>query len=509
MPSNANHQREIDARLAQLFLDDEVIEHTNRLQRVIHQPIKHFANPVYTVEAPWEGNGIVYLGGVYIDPEDSLWKAWYASLYPPEYPEIIYAVCMIVSDDGIHWRRPELDVFIGHNGEKTNIVLELGPDTGGTGAPSIMYEPENDPEPWTMFISTCPKGNWRYKGYLLRSSDGVHWRWVQERHNGLDHGMGDRCTAMLGPDPAFPYVMMSRSEAECRQWNLVRPSHRVAANESAVDESDKHVMVVYPDLEDPPGGQIYHAYGFRYESTYVGLFQWYWETNDPYAEMELITSRDTVHWERINPRKPFLPCGPHGSVSGAFDARATDTALSPPIRFGGLVDVPSQKNGRETLWFYYWGGPAMHGNRHLTWGRGLGMAQLRIDGFCSLRANRFPGMLFTRPMVWPGGKLQVNASVLGGGGGGHVRTEVLDENLAPIEGMTRADSDMLAGDGIRLDQSWGGDENRIAALKGKRIRLKFHLENVDLYSFCSSEKPEQSNISYKLDKADEVYKEKE
>jgi len=53
-----------------------------------------------------------------------------------------------------------------------------------------------------------------------------------------------------------------------------------------------------------------------------------------------------VRWERINPRKPFLPCGLHGSVSGAFDARVTDTASSPPVRFG--------PNGRETLWFYYW-----------------------------------------------------------------------------------------------------------------------------------------------------------
>jgi len=80
-----------------------------------------------------------------------------------------------------------------------------------------------------------------------------------------------------------------------------------------------------------------------------------------------------------------------------------------------------------------------------------------------------------------------------------VLTEVLDGNLAPIEVMTRVESDMLAGDGVRLDQSRDGDANRISSLKGKRIRLKFHLENVALYSFRSSEEPEQSNISYKLD----------
>jgi hypothetical protein len=67
---------------------------------------------------------------------------------------------------------------------------------------------------------------------------------------------------------------------------------------------------------------------------------------------------------------------------------------------------------------------------------------------------------------------------------------------------------MLAGDGTRLDQTWDGDADRIAALEGKRVRLKFYLENADLYSFCSSDQPEVSNISFKLDKADEIYKEK-
>ena len=63
-----------DVRYAQLFLDDAVIEQTVRLQRVFHQPHKYHTNPVYTVGTPWEGNGVVYLAGVYIDPVDQLRK---------------------------------------------------------------------------------------------------------------------------------------------------------------------------------------------------------------------------------------------------------------------------------------------------------------------------------------------------------------------------------------------------------------------------------------------------
>ena len=90
---------------------------------MVHQLHKYYGNPVYTVQMPWEGTGVVYLGGVYIDPADRLWKAWYVSLHPPEYLEIIFAVCIIFSEDGIHWYRPELDVYRSTNGEKTNIVL--------------------------------------------------------------------------------------------------------------------------------------------------------------------------------------------------------------------------------------------------------------------------------------------------------------------------------------------------------------------------------------------------
>ena len=475
-------QPPIDVRRAQLFLDDEIIEQQVRLQRVIHQPMKYFGNPVYTVGEPWEGRGVVYLGGVYIDPKDGLWKAWYVTLYPPEYPEITYAVCLIISEDGFHWRRPQLDVYRGHNGEKTNIVLDLG-QCGGTGAPSILYEPENAPEPWTMYLSTCwPADSHQYQGYFLRSADGAHWRWLRDRPNGIIHGCSDRMTAMKGPDPEFPYVLMGRGNKDTARWGLKRVAHRLAVNTDRAQEAEP-TRVVVPDLEDDPAGQIYHAYGFAYEGIYVGMFQWFWETNDPFGEMELLVSRDAVTWHRLRPRRAFLPRSPGGAALGAFDCQITDTALAPPMRTRKAVTPEGEA---YTLWFYYWGGQAMHGNRHLTYGRGIGLAQLRQDGFCSLRANRYPATLVTKPFLWPGGALLVNASCLGGSHEGSLRTEVLAENLQPIPGLTRDDADRVGNDGELMVQTWKSDPTCISRLKGQTIRLKFYLDNYDLYSFRSS-----------------------
>lgn len=478
----------MNPRRTQLFLDDEIIEQTVRLQRIIHQPQKHPANPLYTVGAPWEGQGIVYLAGVYIDPQDDLWKAWYVTLYPPAYPEIIYAVCLITSPDGIHWTRPELDVYRGHNGEKTNIVLDLG-KVGSVSGSTILYEPERAPTPWTLIFSASVYGTTHYKGYILRSADGVHWEWEHPMPHGVDHGMGDRCTVLQGTDPEYPYLLFSRGLADMHRWGLVRSVHRVAINADRAESSPQRILT--PDLEDDPAGQVYHAHAFQYGDTYVGLFQWYWETDDPYAEMELMTSRDTITWQRLRPRRTFLPRSPGGDAAGAFDRRTTDTALSPPIRTSQPHRGPylMRGGGMDTLWFYYWGGASMHGKRHLTFGRALGLAQLRADGFCSLRAFRFPGTLVTKPFVWPGGALLINALIVGGGGNGGVWVEVLDEDLTPIPGLTRAEFDIFRyRDSTGHPCTWQQDSRAIAKVTGQRIRLKFYLENAELYSFRAADK---------------------
>ncbi len=479
-----------DLRNAQLFLDDAIIEQSVRLQRIVHQPHKYYDNPVYTVEAPWEGAGVIYLAGVYVDPADGLWKAWYVTLHPEACPEIVFAICMVVSEDGIRWHRPEFDVYRGPNGERTNIVLDLGP-AGRTASPTILHEPDQE-EPWTMFISLCwPAESTHYLGYFLKSRDGVHWRWAQERPNGFEHGFHDRTTATLGPDPEFPYVLIGRGKEDIYRWTLPRVAHRVAANMERAQlagpgEPDEPTRVVVPDLEDDPAGQIYHAHAFPYEGVWVGLFQWYWETNDPWGEMELLFSRDTVEWSRVRPRTSFLPPSPGGGAVGAFDCQITDTALSPPIRTRGGA-MPNPWGGIDTLWFYYWGGPAMHGNRHLTFGRGMGMAQLRADGFCSLRANRFDGTLTTKPVVWPGGHLSSNAETLGGTGSGSLRVEVLDESLTPVAGLTREEADPISSDSTAHRHSWNGSPEAIASMTGKTIRLRFHLRDMDLYSFKAVE----------------------
>ncbi len=78
--------------------------------------------PVFGPDKPWEGKGAraragVFSDGVWFDPWDQLFKAWYWSGAISEMP-LRYATCYTVSRDGIAWEKPPLDVVPG-----TNIVL--------------------------------------------------------------------------------------------------------------------------------------------------------------------------------------------------------------------------------------------------------------------------------------------------------------------------------------------------------------------------------------------------
>ena len=55
----------MDVSQAQLFIDDEIIEHQTLLERILHQPARPRGNPVLCPEKPWEGESIAFCAGVY------------------------------------------------------------------------------------------------------------------------------------------------------------------------------------------------------------------------------------------------------------------------------------------------------------------------------------------------------------------------------------------------------------------------------------------------------------
>lgn len=109
-----------------------------------------------------------------------------------------------------------------------------------------------------------------------------------------------------------------------------------------------------------------------------------------------------------------------------------------------------------------------------------GLATLRRDGFVSMHGDK-GGYLMTEKINFDGKYLFVNADVKG-----TLTVELLDADGQPLEGFTKKDCVVIKKtDKTKLLISWKRNQD-VASLVGKNVRLKFYLDNADLYAFWIS-----------------------
>lgn len=187
------------------------------------------------------------------------------------------------------------------------------------------------------------------------------------------------------------------------------------------------------------------------------------------ADLEIFvgTSRDGYHWERLS-RTPVIAADRDNNVWDSGNLQSVGNLF---------VEVGDE------LWLYYSGRPGGHGgawanDRNRPSYAATGLAKLRKDGFFSIDAGDQPGVLTTRALHLPPGKLFVNLDAPGG----ELRVEVLDRDNRPLPGFTREDSQPLKGDGTRMQVRWAARDN-LDKLTNQPVRVRFHLRQGSLYGF--------------------------
>jgi len=224
---------------------------------------------------------------------------------------------------------------------------------------------------------------------------------------------------------------------------------------------------------------IYNFPVFRYESMYLALpvmHHWsgkhapMYENVDSRKSVELASSRDLRSWHRVANRAPFLEHSPLG------DGSAYDT--------GQIVTTNGPIMHNNALWFYYVGLKYRCMSIEDTLKRkyldasAVCMARLRMDGFVSLKGGIEWGSVLTKPLTVIGDSLRLNVDAWRG----KAQVEVLDaDTLHPIAGFTRDDCRRIMADSIDEAVGWGSAT--FAALRGKTVRLRFHLWQAELYAF--------------------------
>ena len=188
-------------------------------------------------------------------------------------------------------------------------------------------------------------------------------------------------------------------------------------------------------------------------------------------EIQLASSRDLVSWER-HFRTPAISLG----AIGEWDCGMIITQFR-ALRVG------------DEIWFYYGGCNYTHGlpdfrlaeetGRGRRYTTNVGLAKWKLDRFVSVDGPAEGGTLTTIPIVFDGKRLEINAHVRPGG---TFVVEILDAAGRRIDGFEA--SDTFRGDDLRATITWRGDRNFVARLRAKRVTLKFHLKNCELYSFA-------------------------
>ena len=227
---------------------------------------------------------------------------------------------------------------------------------------------------------------------------------------------------------------------------------------------------------DHPDDRHAHFYGMDV-LPYAGMYLGFLMVFDSAMEMErvgrsnqsgvmhiqLVTSRDLIHWERAGDRQPFIPLGSLddidcGMIAGTHAVVSGDTLRLYYNALNFPHGDPTRKDGRPAA-------------------SGVCLATSRLDGFASIGAGAYEGSLITKELSFTGQELAINADA----SGGSVRVEILREGRAQT-GFSAADCDAFGGDDVRHVVSWKGDRN-IGDLSGKPVRLRFTLQSARVYSF--------------------------
>ena len=472
-----------------LFLDATVVEQSSGLQRIFHQPRKHEANPVIRADRPWEqGAGATgpYLYGTVLWDEGRL-RMWYHCQYRGAYLN-----CLAESADGISWTKPNLGLVTLDGSKDNNVCLgacqdpEENPPFKGQGEchnPGVIKRPwEQDPD--RRYVLLCYGQEYRWARVAF-SPDGLHWTFDPET----------RDRALFASSDVLNFFWDPYRSRYVGTWKAGSRRGRAAGVVLSDDALNWRKPVEEPvflaDDLDPDATQVYGMPVFPYQGLYIGLpwiynarwFKYGGYTDERLYESELDSpctmdvqlawSWDLINWTRPPLREPFIPRG----EEGRFDSHMNYTARS-PVQVG------------DELYFYYGGFDGPHNARTVR--ANIGLAVLRLDGFCSLRAGDDEGFFISRrePMTVP--RVTINART---GQDGYVLAELLDPNGRVIPGFAREDCIGFAGDSVRHVLRWRTErlpEDTPAPDK----KVRFILRNADLYSYLPDQTPAPLSVIY-------------
>lgn len=429
----------------ELCVDELLIGSLTGGERRLHKP--QAQDVVIVCDKPWEGNTSAYFT---VFRDDDRFRMYYRGAHwdvERKHESHREVACYAESRDGLHFDKPALGLFEFDGSKENNIVWD-GPGTHNF-TPFKDANPACNPAARYKALAVG-RGRTNGKSGLLafQSPDGLRWSL-----------MSDEPVITEG---AFDSQNLAFWDSERRRYVDYHRVFRDRVRDIATCTSNDFLTWTKPEPLDYGDAPKQHLYTnaiqpyFRAPHLLIG-FPTRFQPATQQVEPILMTSRDGRRFQRWN------------------------EALIP-------ITAPQDRDGNRSNYMAWGMVPLAGDDRHLSVyakeayyagpGSRLRRFTFRVDGFVSIHAGTTPAELVTRPLKFQGKSLSLNAATVDGG---QIAVEIQDATGQPIAGFAATDCRPLVGDSLDHRVAWKSSVD-LDALAGKPVRIRFRLQNADLYS---------------------------
>jgi hypothetical protein len=341
----------IETGVAELFVDDYLIEAQKDLKRTLHQPRKDDGGNVPVLAITDEFDGVPATlqanGTIIYDPKLKKWVMICIGASLQQKGPGRVRLYRFTSDDAMRWTR-------GDDGSIQQIKIDLTDAASGRSASntdlfSYCYDATDSEYPYKGWLWFANWGDGREGVYYVRSHDGRQWERVRQIMQFNSRTIEQDGWTLCGPSDVTTFWAdpVTRKYLACIKFANVKPvgdGNRQRSRAYAfVDRLDEpfdtqrieRVALVPAAAEkngDLPHDEYYASTAWRCGSQWLGgLKVWHGKGNYPYsaagsAFLKMAASRDGLNWRKAQFNNDagipevWIPNGPEGGNGGKTTA---------------------------------------------------------------------------------------------------------------------------------------------------------------------------------------------
>lgn len=449
-----------------LFVDHQYLTKPEEVRLKLHPPRKTGERLIVS-EHPWENATLNWFSVI---EDQGKYRMWYECYDVAGWPTTDdTSFCYAESDDGIHWKKPKLDLYSYQGSRENNILFRQigsGKSQSRVHGSGVFIDPSAAPEARYKCVSQGlfqGIGDRPYYVAGMTSPDGLTWTRLPQ----------PICTVFADSQYSG---FWDRFEKKYVLYGRVGGRGR-AIGRATTDRFDQFPplsLVAQTDDGHLPNSDLYNPAcivcpgSSRLYLMFPSLFQYKPDTLD----VHLAVSRDGINWTWPDRNQPFIPLG----QAGEFDSGSLYMA-------NGCLAVGDE------LWFFYSGSPLKHEEATIekltipTNRRVFSRAIARRNRLVSATADTKTGTFETPLLQCQGNRLVLNAAVRTGGS---IRVGLLDAEGRSLPGRSIDDCVPVTGDLTAGKVTWKQGDT-VLNHSEKPVRLQFEIRDADVFGFQISQ----------------------